>query len=184
MKKIAFFTILSIFAITNQLQAQEPTKQETIDWIAGKFMDFGKTTFYLASKDASTTTTRSFKEREGNKIIIIVTDHTIFKSPSSTSISISNESIDLSRVTNVKVDDKGLFEIQGSNLTEYTYKDNRKEITSKLVISSPAFVYDGKSYPPSGYIDFLAEPNLRERMIKAFENLAKFNNAEKPKEKY
>ena len=41
MKKIALFTILSIFAITNQLQAQEPTKQETIDWIVSKFKAYG-----------------------------------------------------------------------------------------------------------------------------------------------
>lgn len=37
MKKLALFTILSIFAFTHKLQAQEPTKQETIDWIAEKF---------------------------------------------------------------------------------------------------------------------------------------------------
>ena len=49
MKRLAFFTILSIFAITNQLQAQEPTKQETIDWIASKFkaISFSNTKYEL-----------------------------------------------------------------------------------------------------------------------------------------
>ena len=204
MKKIAFFTILSIFAITNQLQAQEPTKQETIDWIVSKFKAYGSNATYVSSGkflDADKLWSDVFQytkvEVVGGSIIKYTCEDvksTTYRYHESVML------LDFSEINQAEIYEQEGFKsiaLKGPNIFkkfdyEQTFINDKSGLSLKnQIISSQTKINVPKypSYKPEGwysinYIDFSSEPELFNRLLKAFQTLAKYNNANKPKEKF
>lgn len=151
--------------------AQEPTKQETMDWITSKIekyllLETGRRT---TASGRETYTTNSFnKYSEG---VIFINSKNNYDSGNSYD---NNIKIDLNNVDSVKIDEeKSAIVIKGKAVSFFSGEWH------------PFFVFFSKTYKSSEpIITFNSEPNLYERMIKAFQTLAKYNNAERPKEKF
>ena len=163
MKKILLL-ILILFYIQNT-SAQEPTKQETMDWIASKFktnlsngtfMHFGErnlTFFYFKFIDYNYKGIITFNNESNDR----------------TTIESNKEIIDFNKITNIEI---------YSNFLKITGLDG-----NDLLLESEGSGDNKTSYR---IIDWKAngEVDLRNRMIKAFQLLIKYNNENKPKEKF
>lgn len=165
-KLILCLFVFQLLCVASFSQEKKPTKQETMDWIASKFKNNIKekgAEFISHSKDVITIRTPIYYGK--------TEDYSFYE-------------IDLLKVTQViTVDDaqSEIFKIAGKELAT-TYKDSKnKEIESTFYL---IFYARSEKAVLHYVIDFGSESNLKERMIKAFQTLAEYNNAEKPKEAF
>lgn len=169
MKNIIIICLLAL-TYTSTL-AQEPTKQETMDWIASKIEKYLvlETSWKATPSGKESNITNSFnKYSEG--VIFINSKNNINGGNSYD----HNIKIDLNNVNSVKIEEEYSAIVINGKAVSFFSGEWR-----------PFFVFFSKTYESSEpIITFNSEPNLYERMYKAFQALAKFNNAEKPKEKF
>lgn len=199
MKKISLILFfLGCFAI--KTQAQEPTKQETMDWIASKMVTYGKHS-YSNIYSKNTTQLGSFtsvNKTSTGKVVYSTNNYSVYLHNTGNTVSMYlTLTIDLSNVYSVEVIEKeGMrnMSILGSNIynrklhsgeEQIEKNDNKAEVYSRLMLNAPHYKDDDpENYFTQSLIDFSAEADLFNRMYKAFQTLAKYNNAEKPKEKF
>lgn len=187
--------------IYTNIYAQEPTKQETMDWIAGKMVNNGKKSYFEVKSDWSIRycSFTNVSYASNGQIIYSTDDYTYIlrKMNNDRFTEYAILVIDLSNVHSVEVIEKeGIrsLKILGSNIYNFKTYRNKEAIVkndfsvetySELSLNAPRYRDDNpESYFSQSLIDFSAEPDLFNRMYKAFQTLAKINNSEKPKEKF
>jgi hypothetical protein len=216
MKKLILICLLAL--TYNITYAQEPTKQETMDWIAGKFRKY---------QNGSLSEFEKYDEvrermREGKIFLVnFINNELTFEIHEKCEIynnntksswekeTISFQKINLSNITEISNTTKdgvpyGLA-LKGNSIfserrisrmisensdkpLNIDFKGNKYYLESDWTNSNSCYFY--KFYKNNENREFMSlisldsEPDIEERMIKAFNALAKFNKSEGPKEKY
>lgn len=200
MKKLIIICLLA-HAYTNT-NAQEPTKQETMNWIASKFKAYsGNGLSKYEDQGIRTERTSKYIFKKYEPSVIEIANYEVLNAFSTkdskrfpTFSFLTIIKIDLLKITEVIVNESGV-EIKGDKIfeTKYGMEEDKGEFHyfgktysnnhDWEYSSEGAIIYSGKDKNFS-MVNISSEPNLKERMIKAFQTLAKHNNAERPKEKF
>lgn len=176
MKKLIIICLLTLTYTSTE--AQEPTKQETMDWIGSKFRgNMSKSTDFITHKGmerinyftykfssyssgiVSWSSVMKYTDKNGSE----QEDHRTYK-------------IDLNGLSNIKVD-PGMLDLY--------FKEGYSEITTDNKSKKPITVY--KQYDSDftrvyiSLIDLYSEPDLYNRFVKALNVLVSYNS---PKQKF
>ncbi len=172
MKKMIFLLlVLQLFCVASIAQEKaKPTKQETMDWIAGKFKAHINDSKY-AGVTQHNTWSYQFIKYDG-KIINYLENQLSDNDGKSQR---TYYAIDLTKVTAIVSSSENRIQIQGKDAGCY----NQKEDSSDKRCGVIDLLFVDAKYQWV-LIKFDDEPNLKERMIKAFQTLAEYNLAEKP----
>jgi hypothetical protein len=176
MKRIISILAILIFFATSYGQDPQPTKQETMDWIAGKFQNNNINKYQVINNGADEPWFESlyfFVSYEKN--IITICDKTHFLGTNRIILKI--QKINLNEINNVTFINNFAIILNGKNILQEKSGDDESISENTFYILFP----DEKH---NGIIDFSSEPNLFDRMVKALSLLAKYNNSEKPNEKF
>lgn len=181
-----------IFMISFNAKAQ--TKQETIDWIVSKLKSYSGSGIFSVSKNDKNQIIGYgyifFAGKAENRENVY---HLIMSEKVNGNDGLKY-TIDFDKVSNItsslSVDNvtENVF-INGTagfiETVEYSNRIEDKSSRESLLSIALLFKY-GADYSNvvAGLINLDSEPNLKERMIKAFKRLAELNNAAKPKETF
>ena len=170
------------------------TKEETIEWIVSKLKSYSGSGIRSISKNAN-------NQIEGYTYIFFAGKDQNKKNVYNLTIADNVNSqnweafaIDFDKVSNVS------STTSPDNVTQNIFINGtaglivRAEYKNRIVVESTrkeelSFALTYKHGPDwgnteTGLIGMYGEPNLKERMVKAFKKLAEFNNATKPKEAF
>lgn len=172
---ILFLLVLQFFCVAYFAQEKsKPTKQETMDWIAGKFKTHINDSKYAGVTEYKTWSYQFIKY--DGKIISYIENEL---SNSNGKLQKTYFAVDLTKVTAIVSNNENRIQIQGKDAGCYYQKDDSSD--KECGVIDLLFVNDKYQWV---LIKFDDEPNLKERMIKAFQTLVEYNLAEKPKEAF
>lgn len=158
--------VISLCIATSFAQDVKPTKQETMDWIAGKIkLYLLKTTSCVPPNGEFLMGSNEFSRFENNVITI--------KNDVNGGTSLIK--IDLNNITG---DEAGTdyYALTGENVVTHIYDNNRAEVQHKISLFVPGGICYFK------IAQFPEEMLVRFR--KAIASLSEYNRANKPKEKF
>ena len=180
MKKLIIICLLALTYTSTY--AQEPTKQETMDWIASKFRDnINKSFSYSYFKIQGVGLNNTYKFNFYSSGIISWTMVTATKTSSSESpqINSTNYKIDLNGLSNIETTPYHLDLFFKNGYSTYSYNNDNFKESSLIQIfeksNSDVRVSD------ESVIDWKSEPDLYNRFTKALQLLLKYNV---PKQKF
>ncbi|MBE7516060.1 MAG: hypothetical protein HS105_05560 [Chloracidobacterium sp.] len=165
-KLLPILLILQIFCIGSFAQEKKPTKQETMDWIADK----------MKLIQGSYTWERTHYEYKSGTVHFCLK----YRMPWG---DVLQECFDISLQNVLEISPRYY------NKSESGFIVSGKDvICQNSGCHSKFYSWSNSSSKEQlarfAITDFSSEPNLEERMFKAFQTLAEYNNAEKPKETF
>lgn len=155
LKVLLIIQVFCFISFAQEPQEKEATKQQTMDWIADKI----KKNLQRETRDGRDVTFVSYD----GKVYVL---SGVFKYNGDR----GTLTVDLTKITAAKNTENGIS-LSGRGFAQLQMSGYTTKPSNALSI-------------PNDYIAWRNEPNLRKKMVKAFQTLAEYNNAEKPKEMF
>lgn len=172
MKNIIIVLLCFLTFSVSYAQDAKPTKQETMDWIAGKFKDF----INQSDVFANPTSVWHFNYKSyDNGIIILERKITARYSNDYTETSYQTLQIDLNKIEKL-ISDENTFAIKGLQVQKVIDKDETKFLNG--------FALSEKLTNGTNLSIITFDDDLKKRFEKAFRVLIDYNIESKPKEKF